>query len=113
MSAATQIYYDISTQSFSKLAPALRARVEAEIDRTGLRLIVSSPPIERVDSVSCASEIIGSSTRSMRSKTPSICSLSVTGEKSIGRRSRGCILTSHAAAVRHTRTNTASWEAAG
>ena len=38
MSAATQIYYANFDAVFLKLAPAIRARVEAEIDRIGLRL---------------------------------------------------------------------------
>lgn len=38
MSAATQIYYDSFDAVFLKLAPAIRARVEAEIDRIGARL---------------------------------------------------------------------------
>ena len=38
MSAATQIYYANFDELFLKLAPAIRARVEAEIDRIGLRL---------------------------------------------------------------------------
>ncbi|MGH8092398.1 MAG: type II toxin-antitoxin system RelE family toxin [Chthoniobacterales bacterium] len=38
MSAATQIYYANFDAVFHKLTPALRARVEAEIDRIGLRL---------------------------------------------------------------------------
>ncbi|MEO5719253.1 MAG: type II toxin-antitoxin system RelE/ParE family toxin [Chthoniobacterales bacterium] len=38
MSAATQIYYDSFDAVFLKLAPALRSRVEAEIDRIGSRL---------------------------------------------------------------------------
>ena len=38
MSAATQVYYDSFDAVFFKLAAALRARVEAEIDRIGLQL---------------------------------------------------------------------------
>jgi mRNA-degrading endonuclease RelE of RelBE toxin-antitoxin system len=38
VSAATQIYYANFDAVFLKLAPAIRARVEAEIDRIGLRL---------------------------------------------------------------------------
>lgn len=38
MSAATQIYYASFDAVFLKLTPAIRARVEAEIDRIGLRL---------------------------------------------------------------------------
>ena len=38
MSAATQIYYAGFDAVFLKLAPAIRARVEAEIDQMGLRL---------------------------------------------------------------------------
>jgi mRNA interferase RelE/StbE len=38
VSAVTQVYYDSFDAVFFKLAPAMRARVEAEIDRIGLRL---------------------------------------------------------------------------
>lgn len=38
MSAATQIYYTNFDAVFLKLAPPLRARVEAEVDRIGRRL---------------------------------------------------------------------------
>ena len=38
MSAATQVYYDSFDVVFFKLAPSLRARVQAEIDRIGLQL---------------------------------------------------------------------------
>jgi mRNA interferase RelE/StbE len=38
VSAATQVYYDNFDAVFFKLAPAIRARVEAEIDRIGSRL---------------------------------------------------------------------------
>ena len=38
MSAATQIYYASFDAVFLKLAPTLRARVEAKIDEIGLRL---------------------------------------------------------------------------
>ena len=38
MSAATQIYYDNFDAVFLKLAPSIRVRVEAEIDRIGLDL---------------------------------------------------------------------------
>lgn len=46
MSAATQVYYDNFDAIFLKLAPAMRARVEAEIDRIGSRL--SSYPHHRL-----------------------------------------------------------------
>ena len=38
MSAATQIYYASFDAVFLKLAPTLRARVEAKIDEIGLQL---------------------------------------------------------------------------
>jgi mRNA interferase RelE/StbE len=38
VSAATQIYYATFDEDFFKLPPAIRARVQAEIDRIGLRL---------------------------------------------------------------------------
>jgi mRNA interferase RelE/StbE len=38
VSAATRIYYDNFDTVFFKLAPAMRARLEAEIDRIGERL---------------------------------------------------------------------------
>jgi mRNA interferase RelE/StbE len=38
VSAATQVYYDNFDAVFLKLPPAIRGRVEAEIDRIGLRL---------------------------------------------------------------------------
>ena len=38
MSAATQVYYPSFDAVFLKLRPALRARVEAQIDKIGLRL---------------------------------------------------------------------------
>ncbi len=38
MNAATQIYYASFDEALFKLPPAIRARVEAEIDRIGLRL---------------------------------------------------------------------------
>jgi mRNA interferase RelE/StbE len=46
VSAATQIYYASFDTVFLKLAPALRARVEAKIDEIGLRL--SSFPHHRL-----------------------------------------------------------------
>lgn len=46
MSAATQVYYDNFDAVFFKLSPAVRARVEAEIDRIGSRL--SSYPHHRL-----------------------------------------------------------------
>ena len=38
MSAATQIYYAKFDEAFFKLPPAIRTRVQEEIDRIGLRL---------------------------------------------------------------------------
>ena len=38
MSAATQVYYDSFDVVVFKLAPAVRARVEGEINRIGTRL---------------------------------------------------------------------------
>jgi len=38
VSAATQVYYENFDAAFFKLSPAIRARVEAEIDRIGSRL---------------------------------------------------------------------------
>jgi mRNA interferase RelE/StbE len=38
VSAATQIYYARFDEVFLKLPPPIRARVQAEIDRIGLRL---------------------------------------------------------------------------
>ena len=38
MSAATQIYYARFDEAFFKLPPAIRTRVQAEIDGIGLRL---------------------------------------------------------------------------
>ena len=38
MSAATQVYYASFDEAFFKLTNALQARVQAEIDRIGLRL---------------------------------------------------------------------------
>jgi len=40
VSAATQIYYAQFDEVFLKLPPAVRARVQAEIDRLGLRLSI-------------------------------------------------------------------------
>ncbi len=38
MSAATQVYYTSFDEAFFKLPPAIRTRVQAEIDHIGLRL---------------------------------------------------------------------------
>ena len=48
MSVATQIYYASFDEVFLKLPPAIHARVQAEIDRIGLRL--SSYPHHRLKS---------------------------------------------------------------
>jgi hypothetical protein len=74
VSAATQIYYASFDAVFLKLAPALRARVEAKIDEIGLRL--TSFPHHRLKGSNRfrgASETIGSFIQSTWRRIKFIC----------------------------------------
>ena len=85
MSAATQIYYARFDEVSLKLPPPIRSRVQAEIDRIGLRL--STYPHHRLKGSTRFRTRIGDYRiiyTLMGSETRFTYSPSVTDEKSIG-----------------------------
>jgi mRNA-degrading endonuclease RelE of RelBE toxin-antitoxin system len=89
VSAATQVYYNNFDAVFFKLAPAIRARVEAEIDRIGSRL--SAHPHHRLKGSRRFRARVGDYRiiyTVAADKTRSICSPSAIADKFIGQSSR-------------------------